>query len=112
MKKFTTIENREQRIAELKKEIKELETSQIYNYALVEVVPDCGAGIRDSETILVVCEERQPLIDYCIDELHEAPSENDRQTLGHKPCDTWYKIELTTIQYIPVSKGHGGQMTC
>lgn len=102
------METKQQRIAELEKQLFDIQNKinkvngePQDNFALIKVVPDCGAGIRDDETILAISEDKENLILYCEQEHNYTPDLSDnRRKDGAKPCDTWYKLRLTKIQLI------------
>lgn len=94
---------KESKIADLKKQIKELESEKLYNYALIKVVPDCASGIKDRETTIAISEDYGLLVGKCIrdyDYIPELTENHKRPNDGLAPCDEWYRIELTEIEII------------
>lgn len=93
--------NKESRIAELKKQIKEIESEKTFNYMLLEVIPDCGGGIRDNENQIVISDNFDNLVEYCEKEFEYTPLlESRKKQDGKKPCDKWYKIAYTSTQIL------------
>jgi len=102
------METKENRLKELEeeklrieREIQKVNGEPQDNFALIKVVPDCGGGIKDDETILAVSEDQDSLVKYCEENHSYSPALSDeRPKDGSKPCDTWYKLEITKIQLI------------
>lgn len=93
------MKTKEQRIAELQKQIEEIKKEKPLKYTLIKVRPDCGGGIRDDEDVLAISEEMQPLIDYCVEKFEYTPNFK-RGKDGKKPCETWYKLGYTDIEIL------------
>lgn len=98
------MKTKEERIAELQKQIEEIKNEKPMNYKLVEVVPDCGAGISDKRTTIAISPDSTKLIDYCMNEFNYSPpvchEKYSRPNDGLPPCTTWYRIELTKVQIV------------
>ena len=95
------MDSKEIRIAELEKQILEIENEKDYAFALIKVVPDCGGGIRDDNTTIGVSMEIENLINYSKEEFNYNPHMDERNpTDSGKPCDTWYMIKHTTIEIL------------
>ena len=95
------MDSKEIRIAELKKQILEIENEKDYACALIKVVPDCGGGIRDSEETIGVSMEIENLTDYSKEEFNYNPHMDKRNpTDGKSPCETWYMIKHTKIEIL------------
>lgn len=91
--------SKEERIAELKKQILEIENEVDMNYELVEVVPDCGGGIMDSKTTLAISTSIDELVSYCEENFKYTPKFK-RGKDGLSPCATWYMLHYTKIQIL------------
>jgi len=95
MEKLT--KEQKSRIAELERQILEIKKDVKVSYQLIKVVPDCGGGIKDSETIIAVCEDLDRLVKFCIEKYKYEPSLGRERNDNLQPCDTWYKIDYSTI---------------
>ena len=94
------MESKEARIADLKKQILEIENEVSMNYELVEVTPDCGAGISDDHKSVALSYDLDQLVDYCEDTYEYTPKfERDRKD-GKKPCEKWYFLRYTKTQIV------------
>ena len=100
MKKLTQEELNELALLERRKQ--EIKDGVDYNFALVQVVPDCGGGIRDDQTTIAIAASVDELKDYAKDVLgyDHALEFKCEQPKSFKPCDTWYTIHLTKIQIV------------
>lgn len=97
------MESKENRIAELEKKILEIKKEKDYNYALIKVVPDCGGGIRDTETIVIISHLLTNLVTYCEERFNYTPKTSrtrDKNDGRKSHCDAWYKIDFTPIEII------------
>jgi hypothetical protein len=97
------MESKALRIAELEKQILEIKKEKDYNYALIKVIPDCGAGIKDDEDILIISTQLIDLITYCEERFDYTPKmgrERDKNDGRKSHCDAWYKIDYTPIEII------------
>ncbi len=94
------MESKEVRIKELEKQILEIQNEAPINYMLVEVIPDCGGGIKDRNTDLVISSDEEFLRDYAITNFKYNPIMDKRNpNMDIKShCETWYKIVYTNIQ--------------
>lgn len=92
------MDSKEIRIARLQKEIEEIRKEKPLNYALIKVVPDCGAGIRDREDVLVIAIEIDDLIAYAEERFEYEVSFGRKRNDNGQPCETWYYIDHTPIE--------------
>lgn len=89
------MENKEIRIAELKKQILEIEKEVDYNYELVEVTPDYFGGVRDSHKTIAISTNMESLITYCENNYNNTPYLERNTKDDETPRDKWYKIDYT-----------------
>ena len=95
------MDSKEIRIAELKKQILEIENEKDYAFELIKVVPDCGGGIKDDETTIAVSMNIEKLIEYSKKEFQYVAKLDKRNPIdGKSPCETWYMISHTKIEIL------------
>ena len=95
------MDSKEIRIANLQKQILEIENERDYAFELVKVVPDCGGGIRDDEKTIVVSMDIEKLAEYSKKEFEYVAKLNQRNPIdGKSPCETWYMIKHTKIEIL------------
>jgi hypothetical protein len=103
------MQTKEARIAELKKQILEIENEKDYNFALVQITPDCGGGIADRRETIAISNDQMELVSYCQKEYNYTPKFK-REKDGLKPCDKWYMLDYTQIQIMCIPEMKGGIM--
>jgi hypothetical protein len=63
------------------------------NYHLVKVMPDCGGGICDTETDIIMSDNINKLKKFCQEQYSYSPLLGDKRSSNDKEfCKTWYKI--------------------
>lgn len=82
-----TIEQKKDEIAELQKRIDALRSQPNRPYELVRIKFD-GHGLQtrkgDMNKIIALSEDKQMLIDYCIDQYEEEPQEIPKKSIDRK----------------------------
>lgn len=93
------MDTKEQKIAELQRQIEEIKEDKPVSFELVKVTPDCGGGIMDRREIIAISTDQQKLIDYCWNNFTYIPNFK-RNKDAKKPCDVWYQLGYTTIEIL------------
>ena len=96
-------EEQKNEIASLQRRIEEIKSGLPINYELVEVVPDCGGGIKDYVTTIAIAPDIRSLQEYAqneIDKCNHIPELDGKKPKGQTPCETWYTIKTTKVQVI------------